>query len=370
MKQKRLLIEVGILCLGLMVVVLPFEGPYAQPKVIELKFSNFFPPVAKQALIDQEFIGEIEKRTAGRVKITYYPGGTLVTAPAMIDGIIKGITDIGYTNIDYSPGRFPVTEVFVVALGYPSAWVGSQCMNDFYQRFKPKEWEVVHPLWFNGFNPYLVVSAKKPVRKLEDMKGLRTRALGRFGEVVKALGGAPTPTPMVEVYESIVKGVNDGVFGPYETLKTWKFAEVAKYTTVCWQIGCETTFYVAMNKNTWEKLPPDIQAIFTEVSGMYREKYALMWNSIDFEGLDFAKAKGVELIELSPEEAARWKTAAGASTDGYIKDMVGKGYREDEVKGWINFLWERTDYWTKKQIEWRIPSPTGPKEMRPESILR
>jgi TRAP-type C4-dicarboxylate transport system substrate-binding protein len=370
MKKKRLLIVVGILCLGLMVAVLPFEVPYAQPKVITLKFANFFPPVGKQTLIGQEFIEEIEKRTAGRVKITYYPGGTLLTAPAMIDGIIKGIADIGYTNVDYSPGRFPVTEVCVVALGYPSAWVGSQCMNDFYMRFKPKEWDVVHPLWFNSCNPYLVNTAKKPVRKLEDLKGQLIRAPGRYGDVVKALGGTPTPTPMIEVYESIAKGVNDGVFGPYETLKTFKFAEVAKYTTVCWQIGCETVFYVAMNKDTWKKLPSDIQAIFTEVSGMFREKYALMWNSIDFEGLEFAKGKGVEFIELSPEEAARWKTAANAATDGYVKDMVGKGYKEDEVRGWIKFLQERTDYWTKKQIEWRIASPTGPKEMRPESILR
>jgi len=153
MKQKKILIAAGILCLGLMVAVLPFEGAYAQPKVITLKFANFFPPVGKQTLIGKEFIEEIEKRTHGRVKITYYPGGTLLTAPAMIDGIIKGIADIGYTNVDYSPGRFPVTEVCVVALGYPSAWVGSQCMNDFYQRFKPKEWDVVHPLWFNSCKP-------------------------------------------------------------------------------------------------------------------------------------------------------------------------------------------------------------------------
>ena len=67
MKQKRLLIVVGILCLGLMVAILPFERAYAQPKVITLKFSNYFPPVSKQVLIVKEFIDEIERRTAGRV---------------------------------------------------------------------------------------------------------------------------------------------------------------------------------------------------------------------------------------------------------------------------------------------------------------
>jgi TRAP-type C4-dicarboxylate transport system substrate-binding protein len=369
MKQKRLLIVAGILCLGLMVAFLPFEGPYAQPKVITLKMANFFPPVGKQTLINPEFIEEIEKRTAGRVKITFYPGGTLLSAPAMSDGIIKGITDIGYTHVEYTPGRFPVTEVCDMPLGYPSAWVAAQCINDFYQRFKPKEWDVMHPLYFNASNPPLVI-CRKPVRKLEDLKGLIIRAPGRVGDVIKALGGTPAPTPMVEVYESIAKGVNDGVFTPYETLKTFKFGEVVKYTTVSWQVGNTYAFFLAMNKDTWKKLPPDIQAIFNEVAGIYRERSNLMWNSIDFEGLEFAKAKGIELIELSPEEAVRWKKAAEPAIDVYVKEMVGRGYKEDEVRGWIKFLRDRLDYWTKKQIEWRIPSPTGPKEMRPESILR
>ena len=187
---------------------------------------------------------------------------------------------------------------------------------------------------------------------------------------MKALGGTPAPTPMMEVYEAISKGVNDGVFTPYETLKTFKFAEVVKYTTVSWPVGSVYAFYVAMNKDTWKKLPPDIQAIFTEVSGIFRERYALMWNSIDFEGMEFAKSKGVELIELYPEEIVRWKKAAEPAIEGYIKELVGKGHKEEEVRGWIKFLHERIDYWTKKHIEWRISSPTGPKEMRPESIVR
>ncbi len=305
MTKKGLLIVGGILFLGLIVVFSTFEVTYAQPKMITLKFSNFFPPVSKQVQVGKEFIDVIEKRTAGRVKINYYPGGTLLTAPAMADGIIKGITDLGYSHVEYSPGRFPVTEVCDMPLGYPSAWVAAQCINDFYQTFKPKEWDAIHPLYFNASNPPLIIS-KKPVRKLEDLKGLIIRAPGRVGDVIKALGGTAAPTPMVEVYEAIAKGVNDGVFTPFETLKTFKFAEVVKYTTVSWQVGNTYAFYLGMNKDAWKKLPPDIQDIFTEVAGMYRERSNLTWNSIDFEGMEHAKTKGVEFIELSPEEAARW----------------------------------------------------------------
>jgi len=369
MQQKGLWIVVGILCFGLTVAVLPSEGATTQPKVITLKFANYFPPVGKQTLIGNDFIAEIERRTAGRVKINYFPGGTLLTAPAMADGLSKGIADLGYSHVEYSPGRFPVTEVCDMPFGYPSAWVAAQCINDFVERFKPKEWDAFHPFYFNASNPPLIIS-RKPVRKLEDLKGLIIRAPGRIGDVIKALGGTASPTPMMEVYDAIAKGVNDGVFTPFETLKTFRFAEVVKYTTVSWQIGNTYAFYLAMNRDTWKKLPPDIQAVFTEVAGMYRERSLLMWNSIDFEGMELAKSKGVELIELSAEEAARWQKAAEPAIEAYVKEMVGKGHKEDEVRGWIKFIRERLDYWTKKQIEWRIPSPTGPKEMRPESILR
>ena len=225
----------------------------------------------------------------------------------------------------------------------------------------------IYFLWLNAAAPSLVIS-KKPVRKLEDLKGLSIRAPGVPGEIISALGGTPAPTPMMEVYDALAKGVNDGVYTPYETIKTFRFAEVVDYTTISWQVGNTYPFYVAMNKNSYKKLPPDLKEIFDNLCGEYRERYALMWNEIDIVGKNFGAKKGVEYIELSDAEAAKWKKAVESAIDGYIKMMVGKGFSESEVRGWISFLRERIDYYTKKQIEYRIPSPTGPEAMRPKNI--
>jgi TRAP-type C4-dicarboxylate transport system substrate-binding protein len=364
MRQKKLLIVAGILCLALMVTVLPFETAHAKGKVIKLKCANYFPPPAGQSKILEEFCADVEKRTNGRVKIQYFAGGSLLKAPAIYNGIVTGIADMGYSHVEYTPGRMPVTEVCDMPLGYPSAWVGAQVVNEFYNEFKPKEWKDVKMLWMNTSNPSIIIS-KKPVRKLEDFKGVTIRAPGRVGNTIKALGGTPAPTPMMEVYDAISKGVIDGVNTPFETLRTFRFAEVVGYTTASWQVGNIYTFYLAMNKNSYKKLPPDIKEIFDELCGEYKEKNALMWNSIDFYGKDFAIKKGVEIIELSPQEAARWKEATAPVVEDYVKEMVGKGYSETEVRGWIKFLEERIDYWTKKQIKLFITSPTGPDEMRP-----
>ena len=82
----------------------------------------------------------------------------------------------------------------------------------------------------------------------------------------------------MEVHDGLSKGVIDGVNTPFETLKTFRFAEVAKYTTSSWPVGNLYIFYVIMNKNSYEKLPPDLKEILDKLSGEYKEKFGLMWH--------------------------------------------------------------------------------------------
>jgi len=96
----------------------------------------------------------------------------------------------------------------------------------------------------------------------------------------------------------------------------------------------------------------------------------VMWNAVDFAGKEYGVEKGVEFIELSRDEVARWRAAVEPVIDTYIKTMVGKGHSEAEVKGWIKFLRDRIDFWTKKQMAFRITSPAGPPEIKPESLLK
>jgi len=323
---------------------------------INLKITNYFPPPSMQSKIMTEFVSELESRTGGRVKVRYFPGGSLLKAPATIKGIDSGITDIGLAHIEYTAGRFPVMEACEMPLGYTSGWVANQIMNDFYNKFKPKEFDKYKVLWFHANSPSMIIS-KKPVRNLEDMKGLTIRAPGRFGDVISALGGTPAPTSIMETYDAIAKGVLDGVFVPYETLRTFKFAEVAKYVTDTGFIGPCYPFYVAMNKRSYGKLPPDIKEILNTLSGEYRERMALMWNGVEFPGKAFGEEMGVEFIALSKKESDRWVKAVESVIENYIEEMVSKGYKESEVRGWFKYIKERTAYLTEKQKFYQIKSP-------------
>jgi len=344
--------------------LITLHGAYASAQVIEFKFANYFPPPARHSKICEEFLADLEQRTEGKIKGQFFAGGSLLKAPAMYQGVTTGIADIGFSHVEYTPGRMPVTEAVGLPLGYPSGWVANQVANDFYNKFKPKEWNDVEVLWMHTSTPNVMIT-KKPVRTLEDLKGMTIRAPGTIGDTVKALGGTPAPTPVMEVYDAMSKGVVDGVNIPFETLKTFRFAEVAKFVTASWQVGNVYPFYVIMNKNSYKKLTPPLKEIFDRLVGEYKERCALMWNLIDFEGRDFAIEQKVEFIDLTPEQVTRWKDAAKPVIEGYIKKMTAAGFAESEVRGWIKYLEERISYWTAKQIELKIKSPTGPKEMRP-----
>ena len=379
MRRKKLLTLIGSVCLALILAALPFMAacpapeedgdgnliPPDQPtEVIELKFASYLPAPSKHSLLLEEFCAELEERTNGRVQVYYYGGGSLLTAEAIFDGVISGIADIGFSHVYYTPGRMAVTECAGLPIGYSSAWVSGQVVNDFYNKFKPEEFDDVKMLWMSTSSVSAIATADKPIHTLEDLRGLTIRSPGLSGEVMAALGATPTPTPIMEVYDAIAKGEIDGESSNFETLKNFKFAEVANYVTSIWQINFPYPFFVVMNKDSYNALPEDIKGVFDELCGEYRGRFVLMWNSIDFDGKEYALSLGVEFFDLSLDEAERWKVAVEPVIDDYIAIMVAKGYSEVEVRGWIEFLRERNDYWTAKQIAWHIPSAAGPPEVR------
>ena len=179
-----------------------------------------------------KFCDEVNKRLAGKVKVTQHTGGTLLTAPKMAAGVASGIADIGLAHCSYSRGRFPVMELTELPLGAPSSFVLTHVINDFYNKFKPKEWEAYHPLMFSASPPSVIQTVNKPIKTLEDLKGVKIRGTGRSGDVVKALGATVVPVEMMDMYESLRRGVMEGNMGPFEQLKSFKTGDVLKVSYV------------------------------------------------------------------------------------------------------------------------------------------
>ncbi|MCX7857280.1 MAG: TRAP transporter substrate-binding protein [Deltaproteobacteria bacterium] len=338
-------------------IMVLFSFSAAKADVIKLKAANYLPTTHAMSLLTGWFCDEVKKRTNGRVEIAYYPGGTLLSPVKMYDGILSGIADLGLSHIQYTRGRFPVMEVFDLPLGFPSGWVNTQVCMDFYNRFKPKEFEDVQVLYVTPAGALILQTTKKPVKTLDDLKGLKIRATGQLADVFKYLGAVPVPLAMPDVYESLRRGVIDGVSVDYSTLKYWKFAEVVKYVTSTWRVGTTITFYFVINKKKWDQLPADVQKIMTEVALEAKERQARLWNQMDLEGIEVFKAQGGQIIDLSEDEAKRWAKAVEPVIAEYKKGMVEKGFKESDVDTWIKFIKDRIEYWKKEEKARNIPSP-------------
>ena len=310
---------------------------YAQEKAITLNLSNFFPPDNKISIAIDQWCKEVEKRTNGRVKVTQFPGGTLTPPAQTYAGVIKGIADIGLSFFSYTMGRFPLTEVLDLPLGYKSGYVGAKLANEYHKKFKPKEFDEVKVLFLTTSPPHMLF-AKKPVNNLDDLKGLKIRSTGTSAKVVQALGGAPVAMPMSEAYDALSKGVVQGIIGPYEPMKGFKLAEVVSHSTEYGSAYLNTN-YVVMNKDKWNGLPADIQKIIGGIDEEWIEKMGRLWDELDKEGKEVFIQKGGKVIMLSKEENARWSERLRPILDDYVKDMKSKGLPGDEaLKFCVDFL--------------------------------
>jgi TRAP-type C4-dicarboxylate transport system substrate-binding protein len=356
MKTKKMPAMIKSLLVSMIIVLFQLTGASAASEPITLKVASYFPSTNPQSMLLKEFADELVETTGGRIRVEYYPGGTLFKATGTVDGITSGVADIGLSHVAYSPGRFPVMEACELPIGYPSPWVANQVINDFYSRFKPKEFNNLKVLWMHASGSSMLLT-KQPVRKLEDLKGMMIRAPGYTGEVIKALGGEPSSVGIMETYDALSNGTLDGAFVPFETLKAFKFAEVVKYATKTWFVGSSYPFYVVMNKASYKRLPPDLKEIFDHLTGIYRGRFALMWNAIEFPAKMFAKQKGVHFMRIPYNQQKLWKDAAKQVIDNYINAMKAKGFKEKEINSWFTFLRQRSYYWYQKQEVYQIRMP-------------
>jgi TRAP-type C4-dicarboxylate transport system substrate-binding protein len=322
MKQK----SISIMAVGLIVALLLGSSFLALPAQAQIKLSYAnFPPAPTFPCVQMErWKTEVEKRTAGKVKVDTYPGGTLLGAKNMFDGVAAGTADIGNTCTSYFPGMFPVVEAIDLPLGWPSATVASLSLLDLVEKYKPKELEKFKVLTMFTCPPANVMSMK-PILSLEDIKGYELRASGTGAKILGLLGAGPVAMPQSDVPEALQKGVIKGNVSSLEVMKDFKYAEHCRHVTSNVNLFV-VSFAVVMNQKKWDSLPPDVkkvldglrkdQAIWT---GQYVDnhvKESMKWSE---------KTYNVQVYKLSPKELSRWYALLNPMTDTYLKNVGAKG---------------------------------------------
>ena len=302
----------------------------AQEKVVKLRYSNFFPSVHAISKLSEEWCKEVEKRTGGRVKIVHFPAGTLTPPMQTYDGTVRGIADIGQALLAYVPGRLPLSEVLSLPLGATSGYQATKMANEYYKKFRPKEFNDVKVMYLHCCDPGFF-STKKVISSIDGIKGLRFKTNAENVGAVRALGGAAVTMPITETYDALQKGLLDGIYLPVETLKGWKFAEVVKTTIENYGSAWAGSMFVVMNKDRWNSLSKADQEAIETINEEWVERQGQLWNALSREGREYAIQKGVKFLRASKEEEARTAEKMKPVLAEYVKDMKSKGLPGDEA---------------------------------------
>ncbi len=330
--KKKIFLFFLIACVGVAFVTI---GSTKAEATIKLTYSNFFPPTHIQSKLAEEWCKEVEKRTNGRVVVEYYAGQTLTKAKQVYDGVVTGISDIGFSVLAYTRGRFPVMSAVDLPLGYPSGRAATAVVNAVFRKFEPKELMDTKVMYLHAHGPGILFTRNKAVRKLEDIKGLKLRGHGTSSLVQKALGATPVPKPMPETYQMIQKGVVEGATYPFEASKGWKLGEVTKYCTANFSAAYTTSFFVVMNKDKWKIIPPEDQMTIEQINREWEIKHGQAWDASDLAGIVFFLNQGGQIIGLDKKEAARWEKAVAPIAGEYTKKLTKKGFNGKEIVDFI-----------------------------------
>ena len=319
-----------ILCLSVVLFLFFISPAFGQMKPIELNYAIMFPATHKQGVLATEWANEIGKRTNGRIKITMFSVGTLVPTPKIYDSVVSGIADIGEGAMSYTAGKFPLTEVTDLPWGYKNSLVATKLANEYYKKFRPKEFDEVKDLYLHGTGPG-IFHTKMAIRSLEDIKGRKIRGSAVNARLIECLGATAVNMPVGEAYDAAGRGVIEGVLLPAEALEGWKLAEVLPFTTESYSVATGQHLFAVMNKAKWNALPPDIQKIIEKINEEWIEKTGRLWDDLDKSALEYTQKLGGKIVTLSKGESEKWVKAAKPIFDDYVKEAKAKGLQAEEV---------------------------------------
>jgi TRAP-type C4-dicarboxylate transport system substrate-binding protein len=302
----------------------------------ELKLADFQPPshfVVPQ--VYEPFAKSVSEATGGDVSIKVFMGGELGPGPKeQYNRVVDGVADLAFSLPGYTASNFPKTllaelpGVIDAATGTTKIVENLDMLSDEYRRV------VLVALWNNA--PNLLFMAEKPVKSLDDLKGLNIRVPSRnAGLVVQAWGANPVSMPAPAIYNAMQTGVLDGAMIDATTLKAFKLAEVTGHITQ----GMDTTisqFYMIMNRDVFRDLDDSAQKAILEAGKTASLNGNKAWLGIADKALaEFAATEGKEVITLSPEEAAKFNAASAAAVKQIIADAQAEGI---EAQAYIDAL--------------------------------
>jgi len=280
----------------------------------------------------QKWMKRVEELTNGKVKFNYYPGEQLAKASDLLDLVRTGGADLANICHCYVAGKMPYLGVTTLPGLIQSAEEGTRASMELIHQEPILSTDFlangIRPLYSYMSSPYEIYTASKPVKTLNDMKGLKIRNAGGYsGKMLELLGAVPVTISAPEQYEALARKTIDGTLFTINSFPTYKLDEVIRYGTKGVN-GPPTMFVIAINEKVWEKLPEDVKKAMMQAGTEINQSLGRATDESSSQILDELKKQGkIQVVDVDQEA---FRQAVSGIEQEWIKDMEAGGYSEAE----------------------------------------
>ncbi len=304
--------------------------PLASAQNVTLKIHHPLPvssTVHQQVLLP--WCEALQSQSNQRLQCQIFPAMQLGgSVPQLIDQVEDGVVDIIWTLPGYSPGRFPLSEVFELPFMIRDAEAASRALWDYVHQHGMAEFAGIKPLALHVHGGGVFHTINRPIRRQSDLRGMKIRAPTRqTTRFMAMLGATPVGMPVPQVPEALAKGVIDGTLLPYEVMPALRVDELTHYHS---EPGPNqpkiytSVFVLGMNKARYENLPAELKTVIDANSGIALSARI---------GRIFGQAEVINRRPLQPdsinvipdEEIARWQQRAQPVVEGWVRDVSKSG---------------------------------------------
>lgn len=294
---------------------------------MKLKVGCLESPDGPNTLGWKTFKQYVESNSDGEIQVDIYPSSQLGDSEKLLEGLKQGIHQIAQGDESVTGAYDPMLIWFVPYL-FPDELV----MKKF---FESETFEEINNMMAKDiglrvlagspYGFYNFINKTRPIKTLEDMKGLKLRTLPNSPLTIKtweALGASATPVPWAEIYTSIRTGVIDGLGHTLTIMVDQKYFEVAKHVTLDMSMGCANLYLV--NDKWYQSLSKDDQRIIKRGAEMgAAAEFGIATYRNRAVAIDTLKKNGVEIHTLSPAEKDRFRKTVHDAVLPWVREKSG-----------------------------------------------
>ena len=290
--KSTVAVGAGAMAFGSVRGILNAATKKAGDKVWKMKYDCYITQTAPTAQLDNWFLDRIVEKGKGQIEVEKYWASSLHKVGEHLPAVRDGISEISLISYGYYPAMVPLSrglEWYYKGCNHSDTLL--RVCRDMYEMYKPlrDEWEINNNskvLYFTNWD-YCPLLMKKPVSKVEDLKGLKIRGYGIGADTMDRLGGRGMPVIAAEVYPSLERGILDGVFAfCFITADKMKLCEQAPYIVEI-GAGAHAPTTVIMNMDLWKALPTNLKDIFLETANeIYDWQYVKLYGRLLDESVD------------------------------------------------------------------------------------